>query len=130
MPFSTEDCRNFLAGVFSKHFSIIKDNFTDSEAGANELRAHVCNSKNWKRVSKVSATTETDNYVPEDPDSRMVFSDDYRANRYMDIVGGKILRIDEIKSVREFDCAEMEGQLRFLVFETQDRLYLGRYVGD
>lgn len=130
MPFSTDDCRSFLANVLNKHFGIIKDNFTENEADAKELHAHVSMPKNWKRVSKISANTETDNYVPEDPDSRMVFSDDYRANRYMDILGGKILRLEDIQSIRHFDCAELDGQLGFLVFETKDRLYLGKYVGD
>ena len=118
---TTADCKKFLVRIFMTYPRLITELF-DSDEGKQVL-AMALTEKLWKRTGKCKPNSEK--------------SQIFRGSEWLSgfipvyVPDRSKLHNYEVIWERSFSLNDVElgGQVAFLVFETDDGLYLGDYVG-
>ena len=124
MTISTDDCRRFITDFQKRNPQIEQARF-DGEIDEEALAA-LTDPKNWKRQHKVRPSSATNEHEPKA--SYGVYVDGLDVDRYAKHQAR--IDADMIMWERRFDCQPFDGQVAYLILETNNGgLLFGEYVG-
>lgn len=124
MPVSTNDCKIFIT-EFLKVNNLVASMFTESDGRLEVDLSSIFVPENWKRTHKCRPGGSYRSMVADPKKHQDVY--------YVTEQSGREAAIDsaDIAWEREFDCADFEGQVKYLVLEDKHgKLHMGAYTGD
>ena len=131
MARTTLDCKKFLVDFFTRNPQIMNALFSDDPFPIDPaIHSIVINVKNWKRIWKINAAGNGNDYfAPDLKNGYLCYIDGQPVNRYAE--GQVYIPAKNFIIARGFDCDPGEGQIAYIVLEdASGNLTLGNYIGD